>query len=128
MHCKGNYFSPKEDSDLDIELPINCNDATYLSTLNHWLKRIKNEGKDFDLIFYQAGVDIIDHDRLGRMNVTGNGVKRRNQMIYDLVLDMDVPLVISMGGGYPRKDWEPILNAHADVYIDAFERIRGTSL
>ena len=79
------------------------------------------------MIFYQAGVDIIDHDRLGRMHVTGNGVKRRNQMVYDFALDMRVPLVITMGGGYPRKDWEPILNAHADVYIDAFQKVTVSS-
>jgi acetoin utilization deacetylase AcuC-like enzyme len=124
MHCKGNYFSAKEESDLDIELPIGCNDQTYLSTLNHWLKRIKNEAGDFDFIFYQAGVDILESDRLGRMDVTQNGVKRRNTMVYNFALNMGIPMVITMGGGYPRKDWEPILSAHTDVYVDAFEQIK----
>ena len=124
MHCKGNYFSAKENSDLDIELPIGCNDETYLSTLHHWLKRIRNEAGKFDLIFFQAGVDIIEHDRLGRMNISSKGLKRRNKMVYNFALDMDIPMVITMGGGYPRKDWEPILSAHADVYIDAFENIK----
>ena len=47
-------------------------------------------------------------------------------MIYDFALDMDVPLVITMGGGYPRTDCEPILNAHADVYIDAFHKVTSS--
>mmetsp|Transcript_7319 Transcript_7319/g.11138 ORF Transcript_7319/g.11138 Transcript_7319/m.11138 type:complete len:505 (-) Transcript_7319:1899-3413(-) len=125
MHCKGNYFSAKEDSDLDIELPIGCNDETYLGTLNHWLKRIRNEAGQFDLIFFQAGVDIIESDRLGRMNITHKGICRRNRMVYKFALDTGIPIVITMGGGYPRKDWEPILRAHTDVYMNAFESIRS---
>lgn len=125
IHCKGNYFSAKEQSDLDIELPIGCNDETYLGTLNHWLKRIKNEAGKFDLIFYQAGVDIIASDRLGRMDITSLGLHKRNKMVYNFALEGGIPLIITMGGGYPRKDWEPILSAHTDVYIDAFNSIKN---
>jgi acetoin utilization deacetylase AcuC-like enzyme len=126
IQCKGNYFSQKEKSDLDIELPIGCNDETYLGTLHHWLKRINAEAGKFDLIFYQAGVDIIEDDRLGRMNISGKGLHKRNEMIYNFALELGIPLVITMGGGYPRKDWEPILSAHTDVYVSAFERINDT--
>jgi len=125
MHCKGNYFSTKQKSDLDIELPIGCNDETYLATLNHWLKRIKNEGGKFDFIFYQAGVDIIESDRLGRMDVTGKGLQKRNKMVYNFAFEIDAPLIITMGGGYPRNEWEPILSAHSDVYIDAYETLKN---
>mmetsp|Transcript_12732 Transcript_12732/g.15610 ORF Transcript_12732/g.15610 Transcript_12732/m.15610 type:complete len:441 (+) Transcript_12732:50-1372(+) len=122
MHCSGNYFSPKQQSDLDIELPIGCNDETYLATLNHWLKRIKNEGGQFDLIFFQAGVDILESDRLGRMDITPKGVQRRNTMVYDFAINVGVPMVITMGGGYPKSnDWEPVLQAHEDVYYGAFD-------
>ncbi|EED90992.1 predicted protein, partial [Thalassiosira pseudonana CCMP1335] len=116
MHCQGNYFSKKETSDLDIELPIGCGDETYISTLSHWLRRIEQhpfdeeEGseddtkvkKPFDLIFYQAGVDIHEDDRLGRLSITSEGMSRRNSLVYDFADRMRAPLVITMGGGYPK--------------------------
>ncbi len=93
------------------------------------MKRIKNEaGHQFDLIFFQAGVDIIESNQLGKMSITSKGLHRQNMMVYKFGLDAGIPIVItSMGaGGYPpRKDWEPILAAHTDVYMDAYESIRN---
>ena len=126
MHCSANYFSKKESSDLDIELPPDCNDETYLSTCNHWLNRLSRDAGKFDLIFFQAGVDILSDDRLGRMSISQKGLERRNRMVFDVAHKMGVPLCITMGGGYPRKDWAPILNAHANVYIQAFDYLLKT--
>jgi acetoin utilization deacetylase AcuC-like enzyme len=121
IQCEGNYFSEKEKSDLDVELPIGCNDQTYLATLNHWLNRIQREkGDDFDLIFFQAGVDVLEDDRLGRMSLSQKGVQRRNELVFQFARSLNVPLVICMGGGYPRtEDWTPIIEAHANVYFQA---------
>mmetsp|Transcript_42861 Transcript_42861/g.91116 ORF Transcript_42861/g.91116 Transcript_42861/m.91116 type:complete len:468 (+) Transcript_42861:2-1405(+) len=140
MHCSANYFSKKERSDLDVELPVGCDDETYLSTLRYWLKRIEEhrfdeevrsidkkaatrgggERKPFDLIFYQAGVDIHEEDRLGRLSVTPAGISRRNALVFEFARKMESPLVISMGGGYPKgNDWTPIIDAHASVYWEA---------
>lgn len=128
LHCEANYFSPKEQSDLDIELPAGCTDETYLSTLQHWLRQIKrhHDTHAFDLVFFQAGVDVLEEDRLGRMSLTQQGVRRRNQMVFDFCRDLNVPLVITMGGGYPRNEesWQPILQAHANVYIQAWHYLR----
>eukprot|EP00977_Amphora_coffeiformis_P028035 scaffold34685_cov183-Amphora_coffeaeformis.AAC.15 len=121
MQCAANSFSPKEVSDLDIELPVDCRDETYLLTLKHWLSRIQQEAGEFDLVFFQAGVDGLADDRLGRMALTAQGLARRNEMVYDFCLQQNLPLVITMGGGYPRKDWEPILAAHAAVYTGAYD-------
>lgn len=126
LHCSANYFSKKETSDLDIELPPDCNDETYLSTCNHWLNRISRDAGKFDLIFFQAGVDILSDDRLGRMLISQQGLERRNRMVFDFAHKMGVPLCITMGGGYPRKDWAPILNAHANVYLQAFDYLLKT--
>ncbi len=123
MHCSANYFSDKQQSDLDIELPPECNDDTYLATLRHWLKQIERNAGPFDFIFYQAGVDILVHDRLGRMNVTPEGVKRRDALIFNFAANvLQVPMVITMGGGYPRTgtDWSHIIDAHSNVYIEAY--------
>jgi acetoin utilization deacetylase AcuC-like enzyme len=122
MHCNANYFSAKQDSDLDIELPPETTDATYLATLHHWLNRFRRgDAGELDFIFFQAGVDILEDDRLGRMSISQEGIARRNEMVFDLAKDLKVPLCITMGGGYPKRDWEPILKAHANVYIQAFE-------
>ena len=114
--------------DLDIELPAGCDDATYLTTLNHWLKRLQRKdhhrhGPPFDFIFYQAGVDLLEEDRLGRMALTQMGARRRNEMVYRFASEMEIPLCITMGGGYPKdnNDWTPVLNAHADVYLQALD-------
>ena len=122
LHCEGNYFSLKQQSDLDIELPIGCTDSTYLATLQHWLRVIEKHKKSkIDLIFFQAGVDILDVDRLGRMDVSSRGVRTRNDLVYKFAQKLNVPLVICMGGGYPKNDdlWTPILDAHANVYFQA---------
>jgi len=141
MHCSGNYFSKKEASDLDVELPIGCDDGTYLSTLQHWLKRIEQhqfdgesldveqddsygsgKRKQFDLIFFQSGVDIHRADRLGRLDITQAGISKRNKIVFDFAHRMECPLVISMGGGYPNSGgWKPIIDAHAGVYWEAHQ-------
>ena len=121
MHCRANYFSEKQRSDLDVELPEGCTDETYLLTLQHWLNQIRDKGGTYDLIFYQAGVDVLKEDRLGKMSLSKRGSGRRNELVFKFVEEMGVPLVITMGGGYPRDNWEPILEAHADVYFQAHQ-------
>ena len=126
LHCAANYFSEKQNSDLDIELPAGCTDETYLATLRHWLKQIEGKGGPFQLVFFQAGVDILAQDRLGRMSVSPTGVRRRNRLVYDFCQQNNLPLVITMGGGYPKtgEPWEPILEAHAGCYLEAHEYLR----
>jgi acetoin utilization deacetylase AcuC-like enzyme len=138
MHCSGNYFSKKEKSDF-VELPIGCDDETYLSTLRYWLKRVEQHRfdesidveqsfthtgrrKNFDLIFFQSGVDIHKDDRLGRLHITAGGISKRNAMIFDFAYRMNAPLVLSMGGGYPKDgDWSPIIESHIGVYWEAHQ-------
>ena len=75
-------ISTKEESDLTVELPSGCKDTTYLLTLKHWLKVLEDNQDKYDVILYQAGVDIIKDDRLGKMNLTKEGVQMRNEMIF----------------------------------------------
>ena len=95
LHCSANYFSQKQHSDLDVELPPDCTDQTYLMTLNHWLNRIKRESGSYDLIFFQAGVDILENDRLGRMSISQQGVQQRNKLVYDFARELNVPMVVT---------------------------------
>lgn len=152
MHCVANYFSPKQQSDLDIELPIDCNDTTYLMTLRHWLQQLQqlsssssSHDSHFDMVFYQAGVDVLAEDRLGRMKLTANGIAKRNQLVFEFCTQISkqkntstshtskdqkfsmIPLIITMGGGYPnhQENWKPILDAHANVYVQAYEYLQN---
>lgn len=121
MHCAGNYFSKKETSDWDVELPVGCQDGLYLSQLTHCLKVFEDHKDDFDFIFYQAGVDVIKHDRLGLMNISKEGIEKRNNLMYEFAQRTGKGMVITMGGGYPRGHWDPIVKAHADVYFGAYQ-------
>ena len=55
------------------------------------------------LVFYQAGVDISEHDRLGKLKITRKGLRRRNELVYRAVQKRGIPLVLTMSGGYPKN-------------------------
>eukprot|EP00529_Nitzschia_sp_RCC80_P019189 CAMPEP_0113508702 /NCGR_PEP_ID=MMETSP0014_2-20120614/37166_1 /TAXON_ID=2857 /ORGANISM="Nitzschia sp." /LENGTH=511 /DNA_ID=CAMNT_0000404449 /DNA_START=467 /DNA_END=2002 /DNA_ORIENTATION=+ /assembly_acc=CAM_ASM_000159 len=85
-----------------------------------------NDSFKIDLVFFQAGVDILDDDRLGRMDISSNGLRRRNEMVYQFAHDLGVPVVITMGGGYPKHEdkWDKLIDAHKNVYIQAYEFLK----
>lgn len=123
MHCKQNYFSKKRNSDLDLELPEATKDKEYLEMLNRWLPALLDDFQP-DLIFYQAGVDIVSFDRLGRLQVSRGGASARNHCVFKNVASRGIRCVVTMGGGYPKNldpasnDFEQIVECHADVYRD----------
>jgi acetoin utilization deacetylase AcuC-like enzyme len=110
IHGERNYPFKKEKSDLDIGLPDGIDDAAYLEVLNQHLPQLMESFKP-DLLLLQAGVDVLAHDRYGRMNLSQAGVVARDNMIYQLCASRSIPLVYTMGGGY-QKDIETIVNAH----------------
>lgn len=123
MHCKDNYFSPKKKSNIDVELPSGCSDETYLDTLKTWLPYLLDVIKP-QLVFFQAGVDIFEGDRLGRLSVTREGVSKRNRIVLEALKRRGILCVVTMGGGYPKdlnpasKDFQEIVQVHSDVYRD----------
>ncbi|CAM9199061.1 unnamed protein product [Discosporangium mesarthrocarpum] len=121
MHCKSNYFSAVEKSDIDVEMEEGAGDKEYLATLEQWLPELMDRVRP-DLIFYQAGVDPLIHDRLGRLKLTREGLRERNRLVYAIALANKTPVVVTMGGGYPM-DMDPrsegfyhIVRSHMDVY------------
>jgi acetoin utilization deacetylase AcuC-like enzyme len=119
MHGANNYPLIKEQSDLDIALPDGTGDAFYLKTLDVNLKNLFDVVQP-DFIFFQSGVDILDTDKLGRLNVSRMGCKERDRLVLKLAKDNKVPLVASMGGGY-SADFRDIIEAHANAYRVAQE-------
>ena len=70
-----------------------------------------------ELLIYQAGVDVMAGDSLGRLSLSLEGTRRRNVRVYRLARRLGVPLVVTLGGGYQR-DLERSVAAHAAVYHD----------
>lgn len=114
MHGEHNYPLQKERSDLDVGLPDGIRDKEYLHLLEESLDRIL---ADFvpDVVFYQCGVDIIETDKLGRLGVSLRGCRRRDEMVFETVKQLGVPVVCSMGGGY-SQELRYIIEAHANTF------------
>lgn len=114
MHGKSNYPFKKEQSDLDIALENDCDDATYLSILKKTLpKLIKAEKPDF--IYYLCGVDVIASDKLGKLALTIEGCKERDRFVLQSCRDLNIPVMCSMGGGY-SPEIKTIIEAHANTF------------
>jgi acetoin utilization deacetylase AcuC-like enzyme len=114
MHGANNYPLIKEQSDLDIGLADQTSDAFYLKTLDVNLKHLIDTVEP-DFMFYQAGVDILKTDRLGRLGVSREGCKQRDHLVLALANLNKIPLVVSMGGGY-SPEFRDIIEAHANTY------------
>ena len=114
MHGKKNYPFKKEISDLDVELDDGVKDVEYLKTLEHTIKKLDSTLKP-NLIFYISGVDILSTDKLGRLKVSREGCKKRDEMIYEFAQKKNIPIVTSMGGGYSEKIYD-IVEAHCNTY------------
>ncbi|KAK7249995.1 protein deacetylase [Aureococcus anophagefferens] len=101
MHCDGNYFSEKRASDVDVEVPAGAGDGEYLRLLKSYVQMLAGGGAD--VVFLQAGVDPSEHDRLGKLRLTADGLRRRNKLLLDAFLRKGASVVVTMGGGYPKN-------------------------
>jgi acetoin utilization deacetylase AcuC-like enzyme len=117
MHCQDNYPFHKKTSHLDIGLPLGMEDAAYLQQLKDALDWIKHHVA-FDFIFYQAGVDILHTDKMGKLKCTHEGCAERDRLVFEFALENKTPIQCSMGGGY-SKSIKDILDAHTNTYMQA---------
>jgi len=114
MHGAHNYPLKKEKSDLDIGLPDQINDETYLDILKSELPKVISKVKP-ELIFYLSGVDILSTDKLGRLGMTIEGCRLRDQFVFETCHQLQIPVVVGMGGGY-SKHIKDIIEAHANTF------------
>lgn len=117
MHGEKNYPLHKEVSDLDIALPDNTNDETYLSMLYETLTKLRKK-VDPDVIYFQAGVDVLATDKLGRLGLSIEGCRQRDEIVLEYAYKHSIPVAVSMGGGY-SKHLTDIVNAHANTFREA---------
>ena len=119
MHGAKNYPFRKEASHLDIGLPDGTEDEAYLKILFNILPRVIDQHRP-ELIFYQAGVDILTTDRLGRLSVSREGCRKRDKYVMEICKKNKIPLVVTMGGGYSPQ-LSHIIEAHANTFRTATE-------
>lgn len=120
MHGEKNYPLKKEKSDLDIPLPQGTRDQEYLENVKSHVPRLLEEVRP-DIVFYQSGVDILHNDKLGRLSVSKEGCKNRDELVIDYVQNADIPLVITMGGGY-SDTLKDLVEAHCNTFRTAIDR------
>ena len=113
MHCASNYPAKKSKSDIDIELKENMEDKEYLNILHKNLKEL-NKNK-YDFVFYVAGVDIHFEDRLGKLNISDEGINKRDQIVIENFYSKDTPLCGVLGGGY-NKNFDKLIELHSMLH------------
>ena len=113
IHCKSNYPAKKSRSDIDVELNDNLEDKEYLETLKKYLMYLNQES--FDFVFYIAGVDIHHDDRLGKLKITDDGIKSRDQIVVNNFFQKKIPLCGVLGGGY-NKDFNKLVELHSILH------------
>ena len=120
LHGKNNFPFRKQTSDWDVEFENDTGDKEYLTVLDEVLSKLSLQA--FDLVFFQAGVDALDSDALGLLNLSRDGLGKRNQRVFAWREQMELPMVIFMGGGY-AKQIDDTVDAFTDLFMEAANRI-----
>ncbi len=102
IHGENNFPFKKEVSDLDLGLADGCDDSTYLNALTESLNDLGDRFKT-DFVIYLAGADPHEDDRLGRLKLSKEGMRLRDEAVLAYALDRKLPLAISMAGGYGKE-------------------------
>jgi len=119
IHCEKNFPFRKFNSDLDIGLDVGLQDDAYISVVLDTLSQLVDELKP-DLVLYDAGVDVWQEDVLGRLDISWQGIKRRDTQVIEYCLKRNIPVATVIGGGYD-KDHQRLAERHAIVVESAFE-------
>ena len=113
MHSKSNYPAKKSISDCDVELEDNMEDKEYLDILKLNLNELNKE--NFDFVFYIAGVDIHFNDRLGKLKISDDGIKKRDEIVTENFFSKRIPLCGVLGGGY-NKNIDKLVELHSFLH------------
>jgi acetoin utilization deacetylase AcuC-like enzyme len=122
LHQENNYPMVKPPSSIDVNLPDGCDDSTYLA----WLDNALSSGlRQFapDLICYVAGADPFREDQLGGLNLTIEGLKQRDEIVYRAARARNIPVMVTLAGGYANRV-EDTVTIHTNTVIAAAEVFR----
>lgn len=119
MHGAHNYPFHKEQSDLDIALKDGTDDSIYLPLLDHTLDTLLNSVYP-DFVLFLSGVDVLETDKFGKLKLTLEGCRRRDEIVFSKLKKTGIPCVAAMGGGY-SQDIIVIAEAHCNTFRAAKE-------
>ena len=122
MHQQHNYPMWKPRSTLDIGLPDGAHDDTYLRELEGALPRVLADRPG--CVFYLAGADPYEDDQLGGLRLTRDGLRQRDRLVFDAVRAANVPLVVTLAGGYARRVDDTVA-IHVATIEEALARFRS---
>ncbi len=114
MHGEHNFPFRKQRSTLDIGLPDGAGDDVYLDVLARHLPRVLEAARP-DIVYYQAGVDPLAEDALGRLSLSHAGLEARDTFVLEAVRRSGLPVVVTLGGGYARP-LDASVRAHIGTY------------
>ena len=114
FHGKKNYPFIKENSNFDLEFDDGTGDSEYLRELREKIPKLIDDFEP-EFIFYLAGVDVLKNDKLGRLSLSVAGCKERDRFIINLCKTNNIPVQVSMGGGYSIHLKE-IIDAHSNTF------------
>ena len=100
-------------------MPDKTEDELFLNHL-HSTVPLLIEKIEPDFIFYLAGVDIIESDKLGRLSVSKEGCKKRDRFVFQQCKRNNIPVAVSMGGGYSPRISD-IVDAHSNTFREALD-------
>ena len=113
MHSKSNYPAKKSKSDLDIELEDNIEDQEYIKILKNSIQLLNKQ--KFEFVFYIAGVDVHFNDRLGKLKLTDDGIKKREEIVIENFFSKKIPICGVLGGGY-NKNFDKLVELHSILH------------
>ena len=114
LHCASNYPHLKANSTYDVGIHDGCNDDEYMAILEKSVEKALLEVKP-DFVLYDAGVDIYEYDKLGRLKVSESGIRQRDRFVLDRCVRHGIPVAAVVGGGYD-KDVDALARRHAIVH------------
>ncbi|ABL99452.1 histone deacetylase [Shewanella amazonensis] len=123
VHCDSNFPSRKPASDYDVPLPKGLEDDDYLDALEQVFQYLLHLEKP-DVILYDAGVDVHHDDRLGHLNISTQGLLRRDKLVITMARNAGLPLAAVIGGGYSANPLH-LSERHSQLFIAANQVWQG---
>lgn len=120
IHGEHNFPFHKQRSTLDVGLPDGTSDDQYLSVVERETERAFEMARP-DFVFYLSGVDILGTDKLGRMNVSKEACRQRDELVFRKCYERGLPVQVSMGGGYSPQIRD-IVDAHCNTFKAGIHR------
>jgi acetoin utilization deacetylase AcuC-like enzyme len=121
LHQENNYPAWKPPSSIDVDLPDEIGDEAYLA----WLDNALSSGlRQFEpeLICYVAGADPYKEDQLGGLSLTIEGLKRRDDLVFRVAHARNIPVMVTLAGGYARK-LDDTITIHCNTVVAAKEAV-----